>query len=243
LELDDGLAEAHASLGLLRSDADWDWHGAEREYRRAIELNPNYATAHQWYSILLGATLGRVKEGIAEAEKALELDPLSAIINLNIGEGYLATGNLDLAEKFIGRSLELEPGFPGGLSGLAMFAVEKGSYREAVDVLEKAQNLFPTLRKKLRVAIASVYAKSGDLERARKVFEDNAGVAGRDYVTSVDLAYYFAATGDRDKAFERLEEAFEGHDPELCTIGANLWLRELFSDPRFDAFLRKMKIR
>src|SRR5207245_9430194 len=154
MELDDSLAEAHASLGLIKSDADWDWPGAQREYRKAVELNPNCATAHHWYSILLGATLGHVPEGIAEAQKSLELDPLSPIINVNLGEAYLTLGDLDLAEKHIGRSLELDPSFPGGFGGLVFLAVVRGSYQEAIELVEKVDSVQPFLHKKLKMRTA-----------------------------------------------------------------------------------------
>ncbi len=242
LELDDSLAEAHASLGLIESDADWDWPAAEREYRKAIELNPNYATAHHWYSILLGATLGHVPEGIAEAQKSLELDPLSPVINVNLGEAYLTLGDLDLAEKHIRRSLELNPSFPGGFEGLVLLAVLRGSYKEAIELLEKVDSMQPLLHKKLKMGTAWIYARSGNIEKASQVFEETATVPGRDYITAVDFARYYCAVGNIDLAFEMLNRAFESHDPELCTIRSDLTLRALYSDPRWAALLRKMKI-
>ena len=242
LELDENLAEAHASLGLLRSDADWDWAGSEREYRRAIELNPNYATAHQWISILLGATLGRVEEGIAEAEKALELDPLSPIINLNLGDGYLSMGRFDLAENYARKSLDLDPGFLEGILLLMLLAVERRSYAEAIRLLEKVESMNPSRRKKTRISMACVHARAGDLETARRVFEETSAVPGRNMITSLDLVRYYAAFGDRDKAFYLLDRAFENHDTELCSAKADPWLRSLAKDPRFTEFLKKMRV-
>lgn len=242
LELDEALAEAHASLGLIRSDADWDWVAAEREYRRAIEINPNYATAHQWLSILMGATLGRTEEGIVEAKKALELDPLSPAINLNIGNAYLANGNLDLSEKQIRRSLELQPGYFDGFESLMMLAVEKHSYQEAVGILEKMRELSPSGDARSKISMAYVYARSGDLVKAKQVFDETMA-ASRDSVNFVHVARYYVGARDLDRAFEMLDQAFVNHDRELCFVSMDPWLRGLSSDPRFKDFLKKMKVR
>ena len=243
LELDEGLAEAHASLGLLKSDADWDWVSAEREYRKAVELNPNYATAHQWLSILLGATLGHVQQGLAEAKTALELDPLSPAINLNIGSAYLEIGNLELAEKHIRRSLELEPGYSEGFVALTLLAMERRSYPEAISILEKMRSMFPSRENESKISIAYVYARSGNLDKAKHFFDDTIRTADRGSITSFDLARYYVAVKDWNRAFEMLDQAFADHDTELCTVGKNPWLRDLSADPRFGDFLRRMKVR
>ena len=180
-------------------------------------------------------------EGIAEAQKSLELDPLSPVINVNIGEAYLTLGDLDLAEKHIRRSLELNPSFPGGFGGLVFLAVLRGSYQEAIELVEKVDSMQPLLHKKLKMGTAWIYARSGNIEKARQVFEETATVPGRDYITAVDFARYYCAVGNIDLAFEMLNRAFENHDPELCTIRSDLTLRALYSDPRWAALLRKMK--
>ena len=242
LELDNNLAEAHASLGLLRSDADWDWAGAEREYRRAIELNSNYASAHQWLSILLGPTLGRVGEAMMEAKKALELDPLSPIINTNLGNGYASMGNLDLAEEYAQKALDLDPSLVSAIGLLALVRVERGSYGEAIGLIEKIASLFPAGYKATRIGIACVHAMAGNLEKAKQVFEETAAVPGKDQITAFDLARYYAVIGDRDQAFVMLDRAFVDRDPDLCTVRAEPWLRNLAPDPRFTEFLKKMKV-
>ncbi|TMI08184.1 hypothetical protein E6H34_04920 [Candidatus Bathyarchaeota archaeon] len=243
LELDKNLAEAHASLGLFRSDADWDWIASEREYRRAIELNPNYATAHHWLSILLGPTLGRMDEGMAEAKKALELDPLSPIINVNLGHGYESMGDLEIAGEYARKALELDPSFIGGLALLALLAVEKGSYGEAIDLIEKIASLFPSGYKAIKIGLACVYAKAGNLAKAKQVFEETAAVPGKDQVTAFHLARYYTVIGDRDRAFDLLHRAFVDRDPDLCTVRAEPWLRSLAPDARFADLLKKMKLR
>ena len=242
LDLDKNLAEAHASLGLLRSDADWDWVASEREYRKAIELNPNYATAHHWLSILLGPTLGRVDEGMAEAKKALELDPLSPVINVNLGHGYESMGKFEIAEEYARKALDLDPDFIQGLGLMALLAVERRSYGEAIDLVGKIGSLFPSGYKAIRIGLACVYAKAGDLPKAKQVFEETAAVPGKDQVTAVHLARYYAVIGDRDRAFELLDRAFVDRDPDLCTVRAEPWLRSLGPDPRFSELLQKMKL-
>ena len=243
MELDKNLAEAHASLGLLRSDADWDWAASEHEYRRAIELNPNYATAHQWLSILLGPTLGRVDEGMVEAKTALELDPLSPVINVNLGHGYESMGDLDTAEEYARKALDLDPSFIGGLALLALLSVDRGSYGEAIDLIENIASVVPSGYKSIRIGVACVYAKAGNLAKAKQVFEETAAVPGKDQVTAFHLARYYAVIGDRDEAFNLLDRAFVDRDPDLCTVGAEPWLRSLAPDPRFTALLKKMKVR
>jgi TolB-like protein/Tfp pilus assembly protein PilF len=243
LELDKNLAEAHASLGLLRSDADWDWPASEREYRKAIVLNPNYATAHHWLSILLGPTLGRVDEGMAEAKKALELDPMSPVINVNLGYAYESIGKLDTAEQHARKALDIDPTFLIGFALLALVAVDRGSYGEAIDLIEKMASMYPAGLKAIRIGMACVYAKAGNLEKAKQIFDETAAVPGKDQVNALGLARYHAVIGDKDRAFDMLNRAFENHDTELCTLGAEPWLRDLATDPRFTELLKKMKLR
>ncbi len=242
LKLDETLGEAHASLGLIRSDADWNWTAAEHEYKRAIEFNPNYATAHHWYSILLGPTTGRMEEALAEAKKALDLDPLSPIINLNLAWGYLGTGNLDLVEEAANKALSLEPNFGGALEVLSYLAVERGRFQEAIDLQKKIDSIYPPRQLKTRVTTAYILAKSGDIEKAKQVFEDSHTRPGEGYVTYVDHAAYYAAIGETDRAFEMLNHAVENHEQELCTLIGFPELRNISSDPRFTGILAKMKL-
>jgi len=242
LEIDDNLGEAHASLGLLKSDADWDWTGAEQEYKKAIKLKPNYATAHHWYSILLGPTLGKMEEGLAEAKKALELDPLSAIINLNIAYAYMATGDLDLADQHAKKALDLEPDFLEAFEIQVWLDVENGKFQEAINRLEKIDSMFPERHKRMRLAIASVYASSGDIDRAKQIFKDAASKPGEEYVSWLNHAEYYATIGEKDKAFEALNNAFKNHDQEMCSVKGFPEFRSLSSDPRFSELLAKMKL-
>ena len=184
-----------------------------------------------------------MKEGLEEARKALELDPLSPSINLNIGSAYLNTGDLDLAEKQIRRALELEPSYDGGFEVLMLLAVERRSYPEAISILEKMRSMFPFGENKSKISIAYVYARSGNVDKAKQVFEDAVKTADTGSFTSIDLARYYVAVKDWDRAFEMLDHAFEKHDAELCTVGMDPWLRELSADPRFGDFLRKMNVR
>ncbi len=241
LSLDEDLGEAHATKGLLLSER-WDWEGAEREYKRAIELKPNYATAHHWYGILLGAALGRIEEGLGEAEKAAELDPLSPIINLNLADAYFSLGDLQRSSEYLEKALELEPNFRAAMCVRAFLTAERGEFRKAIEFSEEVVAKFPRGRKEARLGIAYTYAKSGDSDKAKLVFNETSAKPGEDYVSWLDIAQYHSALGDKDSAFRALNQAFESHDEDLCHIRGFPEFRTLFSDPRFNDLLNRMNL-
>ncbi len=241
LSLDENLGEAHATKGLLLSER-WDWEGSEREYKRAIELKPNYATAHHWYGILLGPALGRIEEAMGEAEKAAELDPLSPIINLNLADAYFSTGDLERSAEYLEKALELEPNFRPAMMVRAFLAAERRDFPTAIAFFEEIASKFPEGKKEARLGIAYAYAKSGEHEKARLVFNETSAKPGEDYVSWLDIAQYYSALGDKDSAFKALNQAFENHDEDLCNIKGFPEFRTLFSDPRFTDLLTRMKL-
>ena len=139
LEIDESLAEAHASLGLKAMNFDWDWAMAEQEFRRAIELNPNYATAYQWYGEFL-ASIGRFDEGIRTLKRAQELDPLSLVINTDVAKVYMIARRYDEAIAQFQKALEMDPGFDVARGLLGLTYSLKGEHEEAIAECRKLKD-------------------------------------------------------------------------------------------------------
>ena len=235
LALDDTLAEAHTSLALVTFFYDWDWTVAEREFRRAIELNPNYATAHHVYAILLTA-MQRSDESIAEVRRALEADPLSLPVNNIVGLLLQLNGRGDEAIEQYRKTLEMDPTFAEPVTGLANAYVKKGLEAEAREQFLKAAALsglnVPELRRAYDV---------GGLRGLRE-HQARAHVrAGWDgwHWSATDLALSYAVLGRRDEAMKLLEKAYAARSGSLVWIGDDDW-RLMRSDPRFQDLLRRI---
>jgi tetratricopeptide (TPR) repeat protein len=237
LAVDDALAEAHVSLGYFKLFYEWDWAGAEREFKRAIELNPNYATAYQFYGLLLKA-LGRPEESVVQNRKARELDPLTPTINYAFGSVFYAMRQYDRAiEEF--RKV-LEPNFPLTSFGLARAYEAKGMYAEAIAEFQKAVGLLE--REPLALhALGHAYAVSGKRSEARKVLEELHQLREQRYVSAYWIAVVYAGLGENDQAWEWFERAYEerasflGHD-----FKTDPRLDGLRSDPRYQDLLKRM---
>jgi tetratricopeptide (TPR) repeat protein len=240
LELDDTLAEAHNALASVKRDYDWDWSGAEREYKRAIELNPSYATAHQWYSELLAA-LGRKQELIAEINRAQQLDPLSPVINGERGSMLLwATGRTDLALEQLHKAREIDPNFAHVHWQIGLVHLRSGKLTEAAAEFQTAVTLSPGVTM-YKGGLGHVYARMGRTAEARTLLEELNGLSKRRYVSELDLASIYTGLGEKDHAFAFLEKAYQEHDPRLI-----LWLNRhpefdtLRSDPRMKDLVRRV---
>jgi Flp pilus assembly protein TadD len=238
LELDDALAEAHASLAQVMSNYDWNWSGAEREFQRAIALNPNYATAHQWYSFHLWKT-GRFEEAIAEAKRALELDPLSLINNRALGAALFMARQYDQAIEQYKKTDELDPRFPLMCGCLAMAYIQKSMHKEAVVEIEKWLAISPGNASALAV-LGYDYALEGKRAEAQKVLVKLSQLSKQTHVAPDEVAEIYGALGEKDKAFEWLEKGYE--DRSISTIKADPFLDPLRSDPRFDDLLRRTNL-
>jgi tetratricopeptide (TPR) repeat protein len=235
LSLDPLLAEAHASLGLVKNYYDWDWPGAEREYKRAIELSPSYATAHLRYARYL-SMVARHDEAIAEIERAGELDPLSLVIQQNVGIVLYYARRYDAAILESRKTLEIDPNRVYARIFLALSYEEKGMYREAIQEQERVKAYFkgaPT------VGLAHVYALSGRTSEARRILRELEQKEDSDSAWFA-IASGYAALGEKDHAFNLLEKAFEQHDFFLPTLAVNPWMDPLRSDSRFQDLLRRI---
>jgi TolB-like protein/Tfp pilus assembly protein PilF len=238
IEIDDNLAEAHTSLAWLMGNYDWNWIASEREYRRAIELNPSYATAHHWYALQL-ANMGRHAEAIEEIRKARQLDPLSPRINANVGGNLYQARQYDQALEELNKALELNPNDPLAHGLLGFVYLQKGKNQEAIAELLRANQLIGD-KGGLPAALAQVYAFAGERDQARKMLEKLETQAKRTYVPPSQIGLIYAALGERQQAFAWLERAYEQHDSLLLVLKGDARFDPLRSDPRFEDLLRRV---
>ena len=236
LLLNDDLAEAHASLAVVSSDHDRDWKAAEQHYRRAIELNPNYATAHQWYGEALYRQ-GRFDEGLAEIRRALELDPFSLITNMVLGMCLNAARRYDDAIVQLQKTLELDPNFADTHDFLYEAYANKKMYAEAVAAFAKQRALDGEPGEQI-AATKEAFAKNGweGFLRHRLNYElSKPKPASPDRIASL-----YARLGERDKAFAWLEKAYEEEEEGLTLLKVEPRFDNLRDDQRFQDLLRRI---
>jgi serine/threonine protein kinase/tetratricopeptide (TPR) repeat protein len=237
LEIDDTLAEAHTSLALVTALHDLNWSGGAREFQRAIALNPDYAVAHLWYGWTLGL-MGLFDEAIAEAKRALELDPLSLNINWLLGVVYLFARQYDRAIEQFRKTLELDPNFFVVHAFLGLAYIQKSMYEESIAELEKAVAISP-----INLSLTCLgygYAAAGRRLEAQKVLDQLNEISKEKYVPALHRAIICAGLGEKDKAFEWLQKAYE--ERFIIAIKVNQAFDSLRSDPRFADLLRRMNL-
>lgn len=237
IALDPNLAEAHASLANIRMTFNKDAAGAEKEFQRAIELNPNYPTAHHWYALLLG-NLGRFDEAKKEILRAQQLDPLSLIINRTVGNVLFWAREYDQALEQFKKTLEIDPNFPPVHEDLAVVYSMKGRYEEALQEMNKAIALNGRLPHYVAI-IACIHANSGHKLEAQKMLNELLAREKTDYVSSSDIALVYIALGDKEKALERLEQAVVHGQNTYMNLKVGPAWDSLRSDPRFAELLRR----
>ena len=230
LELDESLGEAHATLGLISQNFDRDWGGAESEFRRAIELNPNYATAHQWYGEHL-ALRGRFDEGLEEMKIARDLDPLSLVIIKDMGEVYYAARKYDQAIGFYRKALDMDSHFILARRYLAMAYLQKREFSSAIAELETVTQ--EEENPDTMAELAYAYALSGRREEAKKVLHGLKGISERRSMQAFDYALIYTGLGNKDQAFEWLERACREHAGPLAGLGVDPRWDSLRTDHRF----------
>jgi eukaryotic-like serine/threonine-protein kinase len=238
VEIDESLAEAHASLGFIKADYDWDRSGAEREFQRAIELNPSSPLAHRGYSFAL-AMMGRFDEGIAEGKRTLELDPLSIPVNRQLGYIFYFARQYDQSIEQLRRTLELDPNFIPALTALGSAYLQKSMYQEGIAEFEKALVISPGNTQALwRLGYA--YAVTGRRAEAQKVLVD---LSKKKYVPAFTTAIIYTGLGQKDQAFQWLEKSYEEHDAgPFSMVKVYPIFDPLRSDPRFADLLRRMNL-
>lgn len=237
LSLDGSLAEAHTSLAFVQMYHERDWPAAEREFRRAIELNPNYANAHHWYAEFL-SLVGRHNEAIAESQRARELDPLSNIINAWVSSRYLFSRQYDRAVEEGRNAVEMDSDFAPALMVLGQAYEQKGMLNDAIAQFEKAASLERCSI--YAAALAHAYGSAGRRAEASKVVEDLTSQSARGFISSYDMALAHLGLGEDDRVWELLAAAVRERSPRASFLGADPRFDRLRSDPRFKKLLRSL---
>jgi TolB-like protein/DNA-binding winged helix-turn-helix (wHTH) protein/Tfp pilus assembly protein PilF len=240
LQLNDSLAEAHTSLGYTELLYEWNWGDAEKEFRRAIDLNPSYASAHQFYSILLMAS-GRRDEALAEIRRAQQLDPLSLIVNDVVGWIYYEERQYEQARQQYAKTLEMEPNYVAALLDLGTVHLRMGDSHKALEQFEQARKLSAENSLTLS-SLAQAYALSGKRAAARQVLRHLEQLSTSRFVSPWDVALVHAALGDRNMALTLLEKAADKHVGWIIRLGVDPALDSLRSEPRFKKLQERVHV-
>ncbi|MHC4538156.1 MAG: protein kinase domain-containing protein [Planctomycetota bacterium] len=241
LEIDETLAEAHASLGFIKTWYEWDWEGGEREHKRAIELNPGHAIFHHNYSwnLLFRA---RFDEATTEMEQALALDPVSVLINKDLGIIYYYTGQFDRAVETLKRTIEMDPSTMYAHFHLGWVYVAKSMYDEALIEFQREKEISKEAHAWADVHTGSTYSRMGKAEEAQKMLDDLLERSKTEYVSPYALACFHFLLGKNDEGFEWLNRAYKEQDHSLCCLKIDTDLDSVRSDPRYIALLKKMNL-
>ena len=237
LAIDGQLAEPHATLGSIYQDS-WRWDEAEKEFKRAIELNPNYPTVYHWYSIFLKSQ-GRNDEAAAMIQRARDLDPLSSVISVNISRLYQLQKNHQASIENSLKIIELDPNFPAAYQYLALSYVRQQRNAEAVAAAEKAAAL--SNRAGIYLGdLGFVYATVGRRADAMAIIKELEEKYARKEASGQHIAAVYAGLSDKDKAFEWLEKDFQVRTGRLSELRWTDQFESLRDDPRFNDLIKRM---
>jgi tetratricopeptide (TPR) repeat protein len=236
LELDETLAEAHTALARILVVQEWDWQRAGREYQRAIQLNPGYATAHQWYGMYL-ISLGRLDEALMELNTAQQLDPLSMAVNNDLGRALYYARRYDEAIEQYRKIIQLYPSSADAHLNLALTYAEKSVLESAIRELRTWANLSGDEPQAL---LGYTYAVAGRRDEALRILGELEERAKTVRVSPVSMAVIHARLGNHDRAFALLEQAVQQRSPFVLFLKVHPRLDPLRSDPRFTQLLRQV---
>jgi serine/threonine protein kinase/tetratricopeptide (TPR) repeat protein len=239
LEIDKTLAEVHTSVGWIRTFFDWDWPVAENEFKKAIELNPAYATAHHWYALHL-VCRGRFDEGVTEIKQAHELDPLSLIINRNLAWVYYFTCQYDQAIEQFMKTLEMDPNFIYTHLKLGWVYLNKSMYEEALAEFQKEKELSTSWNPFIEARIGLAYALMGKRIEAQQVLNNFMEQSKREYIPPYGLACIYFALRKNNQGFKWMEKGYEERDYWQTYLKVEPMFESLRSEPKFKALLKKM---
>ena len=238
LKIDESLAEAHASLAWVRFAYDWDWVSAESEFRKAIKFNPGYAMAHHWYGVYFTA-MGRHDEALREMKQAHELDPLSLMINLNIGLVYLNQRHYDKALDEFKKIIEMDQTFSQAHYQMAKAQGMKEMYEEAIGAARKAHSLGLPWG---TGALGWVYGLSGKKDKTKELLQELEELSKKRYVSLASFIGLYLGLGDLDMVFEIFEKAYETREPHIPFLKVTPEWDPIRSDPRFRELLKKLNL-
>jgi adenylate cyclase len=246
LEIDKNLADAYLLLAILTFFYDWQWDKVEEGFKKSIALNPNNAESLSYYAMYLGFE-ERIEEAISWDRRALELDPLSPLINMNIGWTYFSAGRLDAALDQTSKMIEIEPDFYGAYWLKGAIHLSEGEYEEAIEALKKAVQLGG--RQIVLADLGSAYGLAGKKEAATTILEQLLEMRRQEYVPAIYLARVYCRLGKNDNAIEWLEKAFEERNGEMVLLQGEIAgaaegdpLKSLGDDPRVLDLLQKMNL-
>ncbi len=238
LRLDNSLAEAYTALAVVKADRDCDWQGATREFERALQLSPSYPTARHWFALHL-SRLNRHKEAEFQIERALQLDPLSLIINTDAAEVFYCARNPEKALFYLGRALELDPNFAEAHLVLGKVYEEQNDFARAVSEFELSNRLFGDAPN-LWALEGNALARDGKRSQALAIAHKLERASRERYVSGVDIAMVYCALGDKDRAIGWLDKAHRNGGKGLNIIGSDPLFDGCRSDPRFAALLAQL---
>jgi TolB-like protein/Tfp pilus assembly protein PilF len=238
LDLDDTLAEAHGSLAMVNAFYEWDWAAAEREFKRAIELKPNYGLAHEYYGWYL-VSIGRANEGITQSERSVELDPVSPEANSVLGYVFWVAHRYGEAIEQMRKTTDLDPNYWFAYEVLGLAYERQGQFPEAIAELQKAVRLAGTIAEPT-AGLARVYAVSGNRAEAQKLLDRLQERSKETYVSPYLIAMICARLGERDQALAWLERAYQARSLFMTQLKLDPSFDSLRSDPRFQSLLRRM---
>ena len=238
LEIDDTLAEAHTALGLIQFRSKWNWLKAESEFKRAIELNPNYALAYQYYALVL-ASMERQDEALTTIKRAQELEPVSFILNAAVARHLYWARQYDQAIEQLRKTLELDPNFMAAHFRLGLVYEQKGMYEEAIAEFRKARTISEN-NPFVIAGLGHVYGLSGNRKKAQELISELKELSNRRYVPAYDMAVIYSGLGERDQAFAWLEKAYQERAGSLVYLKVEPVFDPIRSDRRFADLLRRM---
>ncbi len=240
LEINDQLAEGHATLAFIKNNYDWDWQASEKHFNRSQEINPNYSIAYHWHGFCL--TMRRnFAESIALMKQAQTLDPLSPIINIACGLPFYYMRRYDRAIDIYRNALEIEASFFPGYAYLGMAYEQNGQYEDAILTTNQALLLAPNNTFAL-TSLAHIYAVSGRIEKSLEIVERLKDLSAKNYVTAYGMAEIYSGLQENDLALTQLEKAADEHSWWLVSAGVNPRFDRLRDEPRFLAVLRKINL-
>ncbi len=239
LEKDDKLADAHARLALVRLNYRWDWPASEKEFKRALELNPSQAYTHHDYGHYLMA-MGRGEDSVAESKRSVELDPFDQVLVACVGWQSLYARHYDEAVQYAEKAIRIAPNNGWGRTILGWGYEQKSMFKEAIEQFQNAIPLLSEAEAMPTASLAHVLAISGRRREAEAVLTRLKERAKKSYVPALDIAVVYAGLGEKDRAFEWLERAYEERSGRLVYIKGDPRLDALHPDPRFEDLVRRI---